>query len=195
MPVSRCSIAGDAAASCADRLPLGDLAGVVEHRDQAVLDEIGGGAGQRAVEDGDLAARRECARSAIALVERRDEEQPAAGAARAGATGAGAEAVGVGLDDGGARAPARAAPRSSRQFVDDRAEVDLENGAAARRVGSRLLPATTARYAAAGVSQPPPGRRSGPMKLSNFVVSASKCSFTLPIGPWRCLAMMISAVP
>jgi Ni2+-binding GTPase involved in maturation of urease and hydrogenase len=39
------------------------------------------------------------------------------------------------------------------------------------------------------------GTYSGPMKLSNLVVSASKCSRTVPIGPWRCLAIRISAVP
>jgi len=39
------------------------------------------------------------------------------------------------------------------------------------------------------------GSCSAPMKLSNLVVSASKCSLTVPIGPWRCLAIRTSAMP
>jgi len=39
------------------------------------------------------------------------------------------------------------------------------------------------------------GRWSSATKLLNFVVSPSKRSITLLIGPWRCFATMISAFP
>ena len=153
-------------------------------------DELGGGAGKRPVQHGDFARRRQASRAQRdPLVERRDKEQPAAGARQGARDRPRAEPVGVGLDDGGARGRARRARPADRQFA-----------AMAPRSISRTAPAAAkpwrpAATAADALSQSPSGRRSGPMKLSNFVVSASKCSLTVPIGPWRCLAMMTSAVP
>jgi hypothetical protein len=39
------------------------------------------------------------------------------------------------------------------------------------------------------------GKRSSEMKLLNLVVLPSKRSMTLSMGPWRCFATMISALP
>ncbi len=63
----------------ADPCPLRDLTGMVEHRDQPVRDKLGRCAGKRSVEYRDLRPGAERPAEDDALVERRDEKQPAPG--------------------------------------------------------------------------------------------------------------------
>jgi hypothetical protein len=39
------------------------------------------------------------------------------------------------------------------------------------------------------------GRWSALARLENFVMVPSNCNSTVPVGPWRCLPMMTSALP
>ena len=137
MPVSTCRMAGAARRVARRRgSPLLDLAGLVEHRDQACAHEFGRGARHRTVEDGDLGRLAEILPQRDALVERRDEKHPATRRRERARHRRGAEAIGIGLDDRGAQRR-RGPPREQPPILDNAGEVDLEDGAGAAPPGRR----------------------------------------------------------
>ena len=128
----------------------------------------------------------------------------------------GAVAVGVGLDDGDDRRPGRTWVRQSggrsKKAGDgavvrpDGVEVDVRDGLSNHVVASAFrrksapiarLPAEAGSHALAAVgSHAPLLRYCAPWaRFSNRVYWLRNDSFTVPIGPLRCLPMMISAMP
>jgi len=95
--------------------------------------ELGGGAGQRAVEHGDLGIGAESAAQRDALVESRDKEQPAPRRGQRPRHRRGAEPVPVGLDHRGARRRCRLL-REQPPIRDYAIEIDLKEW---RRRGKR----------------------------------------------------------
>ena len=172
-----------------------ELAEMVEHRREVVLDEVGLGAGQQAVQHvdrvlGQRAAQRD------AFLEMGDEELPAALGREPRPDDRGAGAVGVGLEHGGAidRPAAGAAGIAQAAPVGgDGAEVDREDraGPARRVVVGGSIGHRPMAYSKAG----PPGPSASAARLPNLVNWPSKDSRTMPVGPWRCLATITSALP
>src|SRR5213082_391129 len=92
--------------------------------------KLGGSAGEGTVEHGDLRFWAQRGAQRDALVERRDKKQPAAGRRQRAGYGRRPETVGIGLDDRGTLR--RRCPfREQTPIGDDRAEIDLEQGAGA----------------------------------------------------------------
>ena len=112
-----------------------ELAEMIEHRRQAVLDEVGLGAGKQAVQHvdrmlGQNAAQRD------ALVDMGDEELPAAFRCQARPDDGGAGAIGIGLEHGGTVDRAAGGPPRIAQAAPvggDGAEIDREDGASPAR--------------------------------------------------------------
>ena len=93
-------------------------------------------------------------------------------------------AVSVGLDDGGALR-GRGDGRQLAPVGDERGEVDRQDSLRFR--ACRRFSAVRAHICS--------GNASSRARLEKRVTSASNCSSTVPVGPWRCLPMMTSALP
>src|SRR5947209_16684801 len=92
--------------------------------------KLGSSAGEGTIEHGDLRFWAQRGPQRDALVERRDKKQPAAGSRQRAGYGRRPETVGIGLDDRGTLR--RRCPfREETPIGDDRAEIDLEQGAGA----------------------------------------------------------------
>src|SRR4029453_16761299 len=114
-----------------------------------------------------------------------------------------AMSVGVGLDDGddaGRNRGTAAGAAIQSRFVGEirgnrlevcfkRLQIDARGGAADH------ADITTQGLAGYGLRAYSPGVKPPLARLPNRVCSRMKASFTVPVGPLRCLAMMISAMP
>ena len=116
----------------------------------------------------------------FALPKRRDEEGLAAGAGKDRCSLCHAEAVGVGFYDGSAFGP-RGKLAQMPVIGDKRVKIDGKD-------------CGLARISLRGQSRRS-GRRSSLARLLNLVNSRVNCSLTVPVGPWRCLPMITSALP
>ena len=121
-------------------LPFGDLAGIVQHRDEAGCGELLGRTRHRPVEHCDLARFREGLAQAQRLVEGGDKKVPASGRGQRSGDDRGAQAVAVGLDHRGALR--RSHPLRQKAPVRDNArDIDFEHRrCTVGRVGSHVRP-------------------------------------------------------
>ena len=111
-------------------LPIGDLPGIVEDRDDAEFDKAICAAGKQTVEDSNLGQFGHYAAKRNPLIDGSDEKPPASGRGQGGRHQWGAQAVGIGLDH---RRTFRRfnPPRQETPIRRNTGEIDFENGARA----------------------------------------------------------------
>ena len=122
-----------------DLPPLGDLAGVVQHRDQSGLGEFLRRTRHRAIQNGNFVLLGQGLAQGQRLVEGRDEKPPAPGRGQRTRNDRGAEPVAIGLDH--RRATGRSdLPRQIAPVRDDPRDIDFEHSGSARsRTDAHLL--------------------------------------------------------
>src|SRR5439155_15903455 len=150
------------------------------------------GAGQQAVEDVDGGARLHLARGA-GLIDTGNEEGLATLVGERSGDRRQPQAIGVGLDDAGAFGPARGLVHP-RPVGAQRREIDGEHGTRGQgHLGSGTSRGQADDFAAAHPLRS--GMYWSRAKSENRVTLASNWSCTVPVGPWRCLPMITSALP